>query len=263
MGADLEVKVLSSAGHGERSKPQSVGPRGQREGSGARSGGPTNRNRIEGVAAQGERAGDREALVTKARRRRSGGRAAKAEALTRGDLVLRLKGRRSVSRRREVSRGQSSRACPGEGPNEEKGETTSSPGLPRRRTERGEGRDDFVSGLAPAKDRTRRRARRLRLRACPGEGPNEEKGETTSSPGLPRRRTERGEGRDDFVSGLAPAKDRTRRRARRLRLSERPCHRSRSHSGAQPKPAVKPPVRPRVWKPRWRDGETGAQAWAA
>jgi len=56
--------------------------------------GPTNRNRIEGGAEQGERARNREALVTKARRRRSGGRAAKVDVLTRGDLALRLKGQR-------------------------------------------------------------------------------------------------------------------------------------------------------------------------
>jgi hypothetical protein len=49
---------------------------------------------MRGGAEQGKRANDREALVTKARRRRSGGRAAKADALTRGDLALRLKGRR-------------------------------------------------------------------------------------------------------------------------------------------------------------------------
>jgi hypothetical protein len=36
-----------------------------------------NKNRIEGVANQGERAKDREALVTKGKRRRSGGRAVK------------------------------------------------------------------------------------------------------------------------------------------------------------------------------------------
>src|SRR6185312_4976012 len=59
-----------------------------------RSCGPTNRNRIEGGAEQGERARNREALVTEARRRRSGGRAAKVNVLTRGDLALRLKGRR-------------------------------------------------------------------------------------------------------------------------------------------------------------------------
>jgi hypothetical protein len=51
-------------------------------------------DRIRGGAEQGERAVDREAVVTKARRRRSGGRAAKVNGLTRGDLALRLKGRR-------------------------------------------------------------------------------------------------------------------------------------------------------------------------
>jgi hypothetical protein len=36
-----------------------------------------NKNRIEGVAEQGERATSREALVTKGKRRRSGGRTVK------------------------------------------------------------------------------------------------------------------------------------------------------------------------------------------
>ena len=55
---------------------------------------PMDKNRIEGVAEQGERARDREALVIKARRRKSGGCAAKECVLTWGDLALRLKGRR-------------------------------------------------------------------------------------------------------------------------------------------------------------------------
>jgi hypothetical protein len=53
-----------------------------------------NKNRIEGAAEQGERASNREALVIKAKRRRSGGGAAKECVLTRGDLALHLKGRR-------------------------------------------------------------------------------------------------------------------------------------------------------------------------
>ena len=56
--------------------------------------GPMNKNRIEGVADQGERANGREALVTKARRRRSGGGAVKECVLTWGDLASCLKGRR-------------------------------------------------------------------------------------------------------------------------------------------------------------------------
>jgi hypothetical protein len=55
---------------------------------------PMNKNRIEGAAEQGERAKNREALVIKARWRRSGGCAAKECGLTRGDLALWLKGRR-------------------------------------------------------------------------------------------------------------------------------------------------------------------------
>ena len=59
-----------------------------------RSCGPMNKNRIKGAADQGERARDREALVSKGKRRRSGGRAAKECVLTWGDLALCLKGRR-------------------------------------------------------------------------------------------------------------------------------------------------------------------------
>jgi len=59
--------------------------------------GPTYRNRIQGAADQGERAKNREALVAKGKRRRFGGRVGKECVLTRGDLALRLKGRRAVS----------------------------------------------------------------------------------------------------------------------------------------------------------------------
>ena len=48
---------------------------------------PMNKNRIEGVAEQGERASDCEALVIKAKRRKSGGCAEKECVLTRGDLA--------------------------------------------------------------------------------------------------------------------------------------------------------------------------------
>ena len=57
-----------------------------------RSCGPMNKNRIEGVSEQGERASGREALVIKVRRRKSGGRAVKECVLTWGDLALYLKG---------------------------------------------------------------------------------------------------------------------------------------------------------------------------
>jgi hypothetical protein len=53
-----------------------------------------NKNRIEGAAEQGERAMNREALVIKAKWRRSGGCAAKGCVFTRGDLASCLKGRR-------------------------------------------------------------------------------------------------------------------------------------------------------------------------
>ena len=55
---------------------------------------PMNKNRIEGVADQGERANNRKALVIKGKRRRSGGRAVKECVLTWGDLALCLKGQR-------------------------------------------------------------------------------------------------------------------------------------------------------------------------
>ena len=69
---------------------------------------PMNKNRIEGVAEQGERARNRETLVIKAKRRRSGGCAVKECVLTWGDLASRLKGRRCEPER-EVSRGRISR----------------------------------------------------------------------------------------------------------------------------------------------------------
>jgi len=52
------------------------------------------KNWIEGAAEQGERARLREALVIKAKRRKSGGYAAKECVLTWGDLASWLKGRR-------------------------------------------------------------------------------------------------------------------------------------------------------------------------
>ena len=55
---------------------------------------PMNKNRIEGATKQGERARNREALVTKAKWRRSGGCAVKECVLTWGDLASCLKGRR-------------------------------------------------------------------------------------------------------------------------------------------------------------------------
>ena len=64
------------------------------EGSVERSCEPMNKNRIEGTAKQGERARNREALVIKAKRCKSGGCAVKECVLTWGDLALCLKGRR-------------------------------------------------------------------------------------------------------------------------------------------------------------------------
>ena len=68
---------------------------------------PMDKNRIEGGAGQGERARNREALVVKARRRKSGGCAEKECVLTWRDLASCLKGRRWKPER-EVSRGHSS-----------------------------------------------------------------------------------------------------------------------------------------------------------
>jgi len=62
------------------------------EGSVDRNCGPMNKNRIEGISEQGERAYGREALVTKVRGCRFGGRAVKEGVLIWGDLVLHLKG---------------------------------------------------------------------------------------------------------------------------------------------------------------------------
>ena len=69
---------------------------------------PMDKNRIQGAAEQGERAKIREALVAKAKWRKSGGCAVKECVLTRGDLALCLKGRRGDTER-EVSRSHSSR----------------------------------------------------------------------------------------------------------------------------------------------------------
>jgi len=94
MGALLRVQVPSQAGHSEGSEAQLHEGDRVWGGSAERSCGPMNKNRIEGVAEQGERANGREALVTKGRWRRSGGRAVKECVLTWGDLALCLKGRR-------------------------------------------------------------------------------------------------------------------------------------------------------------------------
>lgn len=59
---------------------------------------PMDKNRIQGTAEQGERANNREALVVKAKRCKSGGCAGKECVLTWGDLALCLKGRRKKNR---------------------------------------------------------------------------------------------------------------------------------------------------------------------
>ena len=61
------------------------------------------KNRTEGVAEQGERAKNREALGIKAKWRRSGGCAEKECDLTWGDLALCLKGRRCEAEREVIA----------------------------------------------------------------------------------------------------------------------------------------------------------------
>jgi hypothetical protein len=89
-----------------------------------------NKNRIAGVGVRGERANDREAPMANARRRRSGGRVSKVDALTWGDLASCLKGQRSQERSEEsaevvvaatkpVKEPEAFVAC--EGPNERAG----------------------------------------------------------------------------------------------------------------------------------------------
>src|SRR5262249_2743096 len=83
------------------------------EGSGEPNHEPTNRNRIGGVADQGERAFDREALATKGKRINPAAVWGTALDLTWGDLALRLKGRRRKTVR-AVSRGRTSPTEPPE-----------------------------------------------------------------------------------------------------------------------------------------------------
>lgn len=63
--------------------------------------GPMNKKRISGIAWQGEWANDHEALMAKATRCRSAGRALKVDALTWGDLASCLKGQRWRERCKE------------------------------------------------------------------------------------------------------------------------------------------------------------------
>lgn len=68
---------------------------------------PMNKSATEGIAEQGERAKFREALVIRAKRRKSGGCAVREWVLTQEDLVWRSKGRCRKTER-GVSRGRSS-----------------------------------------------------------------------------------------------------------------------------------------------------------
>ena len=89
-----------------------------------------NKKRIRGADEQGERANDREALVAKARQRRSDSRASKVDVLTWGDLASCLKGQRSTERSEESAEAVIAATKPvkepeafvdGEGPNERTG----------------------------------------------------------------------------------------------------------------------------------------------
>jgi hypothetical protein len=82
-GARQRVQVPSRVGHSERSEAQLHEGDRVWGASVERNCGPMNKNRIDGGANQGERANNREALVTKGRRRKSGGRAVKACVLPR------------------------------------------------------------------------------------------------------------------------------------------------------------------------------------
>ena len=116
-GAELEVEVLRGLGHRDSREPQGRDREGTSEGSGERTDGPTNRNRIRGGADQGERATDREALVTKGRQRKSGGRDGQRSYLGRPRLVPeRATWPRATER--GVSRGRSGRGKSDEGPND-------------------------------------------------------------------------------------------------------------------------------------------------
>jgi hypothetical protein len=102
MGDGLEVKVLwGTRSRGPRVKRKACDREVGAERSVERIRESTNRNRIGGVADQGERATDREALATKGERRRSGDCAGKVIVLTWGGLALCLKGRRPEGRSEE------------------------------------------------------------------------------------------------------------------------------------------------------------------
>jgi hypothetical protein len=66
MGAVLRVQVPPKGDHLDRSEPQLREGDRAWEGSGERSRGPMYKNRIRGAAEQGERAGNREALMVNA-----------------------------------------------------------------------------------------------------------------------------------------------------------------------------------------------------
>jgi len=94
MGALLRVEVPPRVDHSERSEVQLHEDDRLWGGGVDRSCEPMDKNRIQGVAEQGEPAKNREALVIKSKRRRSGGCAVKECVLTWGDFASCLKGQR-------------------------------------------------------------------------------------------------------------------------------------------------------------------------
>ena len=112
MMIDSKMKVLPGPGHRDRREAQGRNREGPSEGSVKRSCESTYRNRIRGVVEQGELAKDSEALVAKAKWRKSGDCAVKVNHLTQGDFASRLKGRRLRKAEREVSRSHSRRREP-------------------------------------------------------------------------------------------------------------------------------------------------------
>ncbi len=105
MTRDLEVKVLcASRPRQALAKRKVISREAVAERSAEQNREPTNRNRIQGVVVQGERAEDREALTAKELLRKSGGCAVK---VTESYLGRCLKGQRFRAER-EVSRGSSS-----------------------------------------------------------------------------------------------------------------------------------------------------------
>ncbi len=116
MRSDQKVKVLwERRSHRSRADRKAPSVRASLKEAASRIHASTYRNRLRGVAPQGEWAGTHEALAIKRVGRRAGDGVVKATSLTWGDLASRLKGRRREAER-EVSKGRSSAAEAGKGP---------------------------------------------------------------------------------------------------------------------------------------------------